>query len=206
MAETVLPFQASVERLEAGAEYHRPHMNLRLAFLHFQINRRRGTDRDTLAAAGAIVHINDVRGGYGPCRRLIDRLVPIQIPLVLVGPLHRADLGTQAAVVTQVHTHVARFVAHRHSQIPRLSLHTHYLGVGQDFDVVMQIAFDRGTVARPSGQHQAETTGVSGKRPIQQVHRATDARGAIQQVGLVPRLGQQQRRLHPTDASAHQQD
>jgi hypothetical protein len=67
----------------------------------------------------------------------------------------------------------------------------------------MQATFYRGTIGWLVGQHDANATGIGGKSHIQQVHGAAYPWRAIQQIHLVPNLGQQQGRFHPSDARAY---
>jgi hypothetical protein len=133
----ILTLAMRVKRLKTRAEDDGPNTDLRLAFLHIQFNCGGGANLDTLTAASAIVHIDDIGRRDSPRRRAVDGPPTVQVALVSVGSLYWANLSTQATVVAQIHPNVAWLLSHRNAEISRLSLHANYLGVGQDLDVGM---------------------------------------------------------------------
>ena len=159
-------------------------------------------------AVGAL--FDDVGVGRGPDRGLVGRLAGHQAGLVLAGEVHRADLGAFVAVDAETDVDVAGPVVYLDRKVAGQALGAHHGAVGHDLDVgvlavVEQEGRDRGpraAVAVVRGA-AAEDTVVGGEHEAQLGHDPADAGRRIQQVDLVPRVGQVHGGAHAAHASAH---
>ncbi len=152
------------------------------------------------ALAGAVALLAH-RVGVGDRLRveLEDRLALAQVLVVRVGDHDGADGGAFAAARADVRVDEAGVVVDLGAEAARLALEADELGVGDDVDVEVSPGLYE------LGRQGAHRTVVGGEGLVELGHVATEGRGLLDEVDLVPPFGKVERALDARDAASHDQ-
>jgi hypothetical protein len=174
---------------------------------HVQIDGTSGTGLHALATTGAILHVDEPgirhrtqagRAVYGPGR--------CQPSLIIV----RASLGTHLGAVPTAGAlcgiNEAGFVTNPDpkrwvASFLSFSVYRLHLGIGQQADTLVQIAFESGTIGGLLGKHETDATRVCGKGVVKQVHGAADGGCTVEETDAVAEVGKVQGGGHTGNAS-----
>ena len=145
-------------------------------------------DFSTLAAgngviAQAVVHVQDVRTGYGLWEGDVDGFPRTESHLELIGFVHWTDLDALTAGVAQIRINVASFFADLDREVSDVPGNLFNLAVGEQLNVRMPTGID-GLGAENS--YRAVHGGVG---LVQLGHDPTDGRLLLNQYHLMPGIG-----------------
>ncbi len=156
----------------------------------------RGLDRAVALAGGVALLVDHVGAGDGLRIQLVDGLALAEAFVVLVADRDGADRDALAAARAHIGVDEARVVVHLGAEVAGLALETGELGVGDDLDVEVPAGFDQ---LRRQRTHR---TVVGGEGLVELRHVAAEGRRLLDQIDLVPPLGQVEGTLDAGDASA----
>ena len=133
--------------------------------------------------------------GDGLRVELVDGLALAELLVVLVGDDDGADRGALAAARAEVGVDEAGVVEDLGPEVAGLALEAGELGVGDDLDVEVPPGFDQ---LRRQRAHRAV---VGGEGLVELRHVAAEGRRLLDEVDLVPALGEVERTLDAGDAA-----
>jgi hypothetical protein len=160
----VLPLDASVKGGEARGEEEGGAVDGGGVVVHMEVDGTCGANGDTLAAAGAEVHIDEPGIGHGAeAWWAVDGLGGREPALVVVGAGDGADGGAEATIVALVRVDEAGLVEDGGGEGAWGAKEVGEEGVGEEGDVVVGVALEGGAEGGLVRQHEADAAGVGGE-------------------------------------------
>ena len=133
--------------------------------------------------------------GDGLRVELVDGLALAELLVVRVGHDHGADRGALAAARAEVRVDEAGVVEDLGLEVAGLALEAGELGVGDDLDVEVAAGLDQ------LGRQGAHRAVVGGEGLVELRHVPAEGRRLLDEVDLVPALGEVERALDAGDAA-----